>query len=91
MDSDHAPVHLELYIRGSEMRRTTFKWNVSYHKDEIVYKLGEKWEGLPRDAQFFYKMRIISRHYRQMCKQKSKADRKLELDTLVRLEIAIAT
>ena len=82
--SDPSPVHLELHIRESEMRKTTFKWNVSYLKDDIVDKLEKKWEGLPRDAHFFHKIRIVSRHYRQMCKQKAKTNRKLLEDSNMR-------
>ena len=36
---DHSLVHLELHIGRSERRNTTFKWNVSYLKDEIIDKL----------------------------------------------------
>ena len=42
--SDHSVVQLEVHIGRSEMRKTTFKWNVSYLKDEIVDKLEEKWK-----------------------------------------------
>ena len=88
MGSDHSPVHLELHIGGNEVRKTTFKWNVSHLKDEILDKLEEKWVGLPRDVHFFHKIIIVSRCYRQMRKEKTKATRKLELDTMARLEIA---
>ena len=72
------------------MRKTTFKWNVDYLKDEILDKLEERWVGLPRDVFFFHKIRIVSRCYRQMYKEKIKVTRKLELDTIARLEIATA-
>ena len=45
---------------------------------------------LPEDANFFHKLRNISRFYRQACKQKTKKNRRLELDTKAKLEVAIA-
>lgn len=65
---DHSSVHLELHIGGSEMRITTFKWNVSCLKGEIADKLEEMYEQLPGDASFFHKMRNVSRYYRQIFK-----------------------
>ena len=48
--SDHSPIHLELHIRGNEVRKTTFKWNVSYLKDETMDK--QRRVGLLRDVFF---------------------------------------
>ena len=83
MGPNHSLVHLKLHIGGgSEIKKLTFTWNVSYLKDEIIDKLGEKWEGLPRDIFFFHKMMIVSRCYRQMCKQQTKVNKKLDLGTM---------
>ena len=51
-------------------------------------KLRERWEELPKDASFFYKLRNISRFYRQISKLKARENRKVELDTKAKLEVA---
>lgn len=43
------------------------------------------------ETPFFSKLRTISRFYRQLCKQKAKENKKLELDTRARLEVVTAT
>ena len=45
---------------------------------------------MPKDATFFYKLRNLTRFYRQASKQKTMLNRKLELDILAKLEIASA-
>ena len=89
MGSDHFPVHLKLHIGSGEGRKTTFKWNVSHLKGELMERLKERWNGIPEDANFFHKLRNIVRFFRQTCKQKAKNNRKVELDTKAKLEVAM--
>ena len=88
--SDHTPVHIEVNISGGEERKGAFKWNTAHLKGELKGKLEERWVSLPEDANFFYKLRNISRFYRQVCKQKAKENRRIELDTKAKLEVAMA-
>ena len=88
--SDHSPVHVELHIGSGEGRKISFKWNISYLKKQILDKMEEKWKSMPEDATFFYKIRNIGRFYRLVSKQKTMVNRKMELDTLAKLEVATA-
>ena len=90
MDSDHAPVQLELRVGSRETRKSPFKWNVAHLKGEMTTKLRELWEGLPRDATFFSKLRHITRCYRQFSKQMAKEYKKEELYTRANLETTTA-
>ena len=87
---DHTLMHLELYIRSGEERKTTFKWNMAHLKRELRGRLEERWNGMPEDTNFVHKLRNISRFFRQACKQKAKYNRRIELDTKARLEVAMA-
>ena len=86
--SDHSPIQIELRIGSKEGKKSAFKWNMFYLKDEIIGKLGERWEELPKDTLFFYKLRNISRLYRHISKLKARENRKLELNTKAKLEVA---
>ena len=88
--SDHSPVHVELHIGCGEDMKTSFKWNTSYLKGEILDNMEEKWKSMPEDAIFFYKIRNIRRFYRLASKQKAMVNRRMKLDTLAKLEIATA-
>ena len=88
--SDHAPVHIEVNIGSREERKGAFKWNTTHLKGELREKLEERWVSLPEGANFFFKLRNISRFYRQACKQKTKENRRMELDTKAKLEVAMA-
>ena len=74
--SDHSPVQIELCIGNSEVRKSAFKWNIFYLQGEITAKLRERWEALPKDATFFFKLRNISRLYRQISKLKARENKK---------------
>ena len=56
----------------------------------MITKLEEIWEGMPRDATFFAKLRHVTRFYRQFSKQKAKEHRREELNARANLETAIA-
>ena len=88
--SDHAPVHIEVYMGSGEDQKGAFKWNTSHLKGELREKLEERWVSLLEGTNFFYKLRNISRFYRQACKQKAKDNRRIELDTKAKLEVAMA-
>ena len=88
--SDHSPVQVELSIGSGEGRKTSFKWNMFYLKGDMIERLRERWEALPKEATFFFKLRNIARLYRQLNKIKAKENRKLELDTMAKLEVATA-
>ena len=88
--SDHSLVQVEMSIGSGELRKTSFKWNVSYLKGEFAGQLREKWESLPRDATFFQKLRHITRLYRQFSKWKAKEHKREELNTRANLEVATA-
>ena len=81
---------MELRIRSGETRKTAFKWNVTYLKGEFSSKIKEKWEGLPANAIFFFKLRHISRLYRQLSKNKAKEHKRIELNARANLEVATA-
>lgn len=69
--SDHAPVHLKLYIGSGGGKKTVFKWNVSYLKRELIQKIKEKSKKhAGRNYIFFYKCRNIHKLCRQTNKQK---------------------
>jgi exonuclease III len=87
--SDHSPVQIEVSIGSGEVRKTTYKWNVS-HLKEFAGKMTEKWDSLPIEATFFQKLRHISRFYRQFSKQKAREYRKEELNARANLEVATA-
>ena len=86
--SDHSPIQIELRIGSGEVRKSAFKWNIFYLQGEITGKLRERWKALPKNASFFYKLRNISRLYRQISKLKARENKKLELDTKANLELA---
>ena len=88
--SDHSPVHLVLHIGSGERRKAAFKWTVFYLQGDIMDKLEVRWEAIPKDATFFFKLRNVARFCRQACKKKTMESKKLELDILVKLEIATA-
>ena len=88
--SDNAPVQMELRIGSGETRKTTFKWNVTYLKGEFSGKLKKKWEGLPANATFFFKLRQISRLYRQLSKNKARKHKREELNARANLEVVTA-
>ena len=70
--------------------KRAFKWNTVHLKRELRVKLEERWVNLPEDANFFHKLKNISRFYRQANKQKVKDNRRIELDTKAKLEVAMA-
>jgi hypothetical protein len=45
---------------------------------------------MPEEATFFYKLRNIGRFYRQASKQKKMVNRKIQVDILAKLKIAMA-
>lgn len=85
---DHSPVQMELCIGRSEARKSAFLRNVAHLKGENVAKLSEKWISLPKDMSFLYKLRHITRYYRQYSKQKVKENRWEEFSTKAKLEVA---
>lgn len=88
--SDHAPVQIEVKIGSGETWKIAFKWNVSYLTGEFLGQLKEKWVGLPTNATFFFKLRHISRLYRQFSKNKAKEHKREELNARANLEVATA-
>lgn len=90
--SNHLPVQIELCIGRSEAWKSAFKWNVAHLKWEIEAKLSEKCISLPKDVSFLYKLRHITRYYRQYSKQKAKKKHKWEeLNTRAKLKVAMAS
>lgn len=81
---------MEIKIGRGEIRKTTLKWNVTYLKGEAAGKIREKWAGLPANASFFFKLRHISRIYRQFSKNKAKEHKREELNARANLEVATA-
>ena len=61
--SDHSPVQLEISIGNGEVRKSTFKWNITHLHGETCDILSECWNKLPRDASFFSNIRYISKVY----------------------------
>ena len=57
-------------------------------KGELAGKIKEKWAGLPANATFFFKLRHISRLYRQYSKNKAREHKKEELNARANLEVA---
>ena len=88
--SDHSPVQIELNIENGEVRKSTFKWNISHLQGEICDTLSECWNKLLGDTSFFSKIRYISRVYRQESKKIARGNKREELDTRANLEIAVA-
>lgn len=87
---DHTLVQIEISFGKKEARNMAFKWNVSYLRGEIIDLLEERWKRCPNDASFFYKLRHITRLYRQISKQKARDFKKKKLDTGADLEKATA-
>ena len=87
---NHSPVQLEISTKNEDVRNTAFKWNVSYLQGDNIDMIEEKWNRCLRDAIFFYKLRQITRFYKQMSKQEAKEFQRDELDTRANLERAIA-
>ena len=88
--SDHSPVQIELNIENGEVRKSTFKWNISHLQGEICDTLSECWNKLLGDTSFFSKIRYISRVYRQESKKIARGNKREELDTRANLEITVA-
>ena len=88
--SDHSPVQIELNIENGEVRKSTFKMNISHLQGEICDTLSECWNKLLGDTSFFSKIRYISRMYRQESKKIARGNKREELDTRANLEIAVA-
>lgn len=82
---------MELCIGEGEVRKSAFKWNVEHLKGETGTKLRDKWDSLPKDASFFYKLRHISMYFRQLSKQKAKEHRWEELSARAKLEVVTAS
>ena len=72
------------------MRRSTYKWNAEHLGGDIGDKLRERWASLPKEASYFFKLRNITRYYRQYSKLKAQEFRKIELDARAKLEVATA-
>ena len=53
---DHSPVQIELSIGSGEIRKASYKWNVTYLKGDFARKLKEKWESSPTKVTFFQKL-----------------------------------
>lgn len=53
--------------------------------------MNEKWISLPNDVYFLYKLRHITRFYRQYNKQKAKEHKLEELSTRAKLKVATAS
>jgi hypothetical protein len=49
-----------------------------------------KWKTMSEDSTFFHKLRNVGKFYRQTSKEKAMVNKKLELDTLAKLEVATA-
>ena len=89
--SNHSPIQMEICMGEEGARRSSFKWNISHLKGEMVGTLRERWSSLPEESPFFQKLRNVTRLYRHLSKLKAKEFRKEELDARAKLEIAIAS
>lgn len=87
MGSDYAPVQVKLHIGQEKVRRSSYKWNIAHLGEEIGEKLSERYDRLPRDVSFFFKLRNIIRLYRQHCLQKTKDYKWEELNIKANLEV----
>ena len=84
-------MQLEILIGNEEVRKTTFKWNVS-HLQDTCNRLEECWNKLLEDASFFSKMRHITRIYKQLSKNKTRDYKKGKLNLKAsNLEVYVAT
>lgn len=70
--SDHSPVQIEINIGKERIKRTTFKWNTSHLSEDFIYELRTRWDRLSDDASFFFKLKHITRFFRQHSKQRAK-------------------
>lgn len=84
-------MQIELTIKNGEVRKSTFKWNVTNLKGEMTVKLQEKWARLLTNVTFFYKLMHITRYYRQFSKQRAKEHKREELNARANLEISMAS
>ena len=89
--SDHSPVQLEVYVGEEGERKSSFKWNISHLKGKTTAALRDRWVNIPGECSFFFKLRNVTRFYRQLSIRKAKEFRKVELDARAKLEMAIAT
>ena len=84
-------MQLEVYVSEEGERKSSFKWNISHLKGETTLALRDRWASIPGEYSFFYKVKNVTRYYRQLSIRKAKEFRKAELDARAKLETAIAT
>lgn len=56
--------------------------------EDFIYEFRTRWGRLPDDASFFFKLKDITRFFRQQSKRHTRENKKEELDIKAKLEIA---
>ena len=58
---------MKVCTRNGEVRKSTFKWNVTHLKGDIANKLKEKWVSLPKET--FFLQNEVYNHIIQIIQQ----------------------
>lgn len=87
---DHSPVQVEIVMGKEGIRMTPSKWNTSHLIEDCIRELKTRWDQLHDEAFFFFKLRHITRLFRQHSKRQTRDNKRLELDIKTKLEVASA-